>query len=373
MYSFTKGYRVFGNSAKKNRKEGEKSNEQNKCGDVELPQENGAIDKPQEKRGDANGAVDKPQKNCGDVGPLKKKGAVDKPQKKGADTETNEKRGDADSQKRGDANEKRGDANQPQEKVADTEPNLKCGDANSQNCGDVGPLKKKEAVDKPQEKGADTETNEKRGDADSQKCGDAKPSQKKGAVGKPKEKRGDANSVMHFLAKKPKKPPAKPSDPNFVCCKRCGGKVHTAKLCANEGSRCFRCGKLTNHTSTDCPKRHPASTTGNGLKYWNCGDAHKMTRCPKENWSLKVFGGEERSTRRTNLYADCSRHALEKGMEKRMQHINWVGTKFEKLEAMLEEQQKKQDKITEKLTYRLKDIIDLEEQIAEMKKKMLTK
>ncbi|KAL3126048.1 hypothetical protein niasHT_003645 [Heterodera trifolii] len=257
------------------------------------------------------------------------KGAVNKPQEKGPDTETKEKRGDAESlkcgytnEKRGDAkpskkngavgkpNEKRGDENQRQEKVVDTEPNLKCGDANSQNCGDVEPLKKKGAVDKPQEKGPDTETKEQRGDAESlkrgdtnEKRGDAKPSKKKGAVGKPNEKRGDAkpskkngavgkpneklgdeNSVMHFLAKKPKKPPAKPFDPNFACCNRCGRKGHVANMCSNEGARCFRCGRLANHISTDCPYRHPDSTTGNGLKCWNCVDAHKMTRCPKEKW-----------------------------------------------------------------------------------------
>ncbi|KAL3086224.1 hypothetical protein niasHT_040016 [Heterodera trifolii] len=256
-------------------------------GAVNKPQEKGPDTETKEKRGDAESLKcgDTNEKR-GDAKPSKKNGAVGKP---------NEKRGDAKPSKKngavGKPNEKRGDENQRQEKVVDTEPNLKCGDANSQNCGDVEPLKKKGAVDKPQEKGPDTETKEKRGDAESLKCGDtnekrgdAKPSKKNGAVGKPNEKRGDENSVMHFLAKKPKKPPAKPSDPNFACCNRCGRKGHVDNMCSNEGARCFRCGRLANHISTDCPYRHPDSTTGNGLKCWNCGDAHKMTRCPKEKW-----------------------------------------------------------------------------------------
>ncbi|KAL3120920.1 hypothetical protein niasHT_004551 [Heterodera trifolii] len=74
-------------------------------------------------------------------------------------------------------------------------------------------------------------------------------------------------SVQRLLAMKPRKPPAKPSDPRCVCCHRCGSKGHLAAKCSSGGERCFCCGKLQLHSSDECPNRHPGSF-GKGLK---CG------------------------------------------------------------------------------------------------------
>ncbi|KAL3120476.1 hypothetical protein niasHT_000594 [Heterodera trifolii] len=94
---------------------------------------------------------------------------------------------------------------------------------------------------------------------------------------------GGDESVRQLLARKPKKPPARPSDPKRACCFKCGDIGHKAAVCSSGGERCFCCGKYGKHLAEECRNRHPDSI-GKGRKCWNCGGGHKMTRCHMPKW-----------------------------------------------------------------------------------------